>query len=352
MKNDYREQLDHLYFSQEQKAQMVDRLLHTQAQPAAPCRQRAPLRRIAAIGIAAALVFTMGAGATVVYNKLASEAFSGVFGTAQTEIVDKIGRPIGASATSNGVTITADAIIGDKYHYAITYTIQKDNGTAFDFDPADVVNGKYLPLMFGEWDTDIGWNSGRHGSSYFYDADPNDNAIQYVEMMETGEKLTHRTAKAKFKNLRLLTENEDRVIAEGKWSLKFDLNFEDASISLPAGQTMDLHGMAATIDEITLSPIALRVDYTVDEEVQWDEQAESGRESAHDREQMLRYFESVSIILTKTDGTTIDLSNAGGGVKPRNGKTICQKGSVFEEIVPLEEIDHITVNGIEIPVHN
>ena len=43
--------------------------------------------------------------------KSAAEAFAPIFGgsAAQTEIIDKIGYPIGASDTDHGVTITADA---------------------------------------------------------------------------------------------------------------------------------------------------------------------------------------------------------------------------------------------------
>ena len=50
-------------------------------------------------------------------------------GPAETEIIDRIGYPIGASATSNGVTITADAIMGDTYSYAIVYSIRQDDGS-------------------------------------------------------------------------------------------------------------------------------------------------------------------------------------------------------------------------------
>lgn len=37
--------------------------------------------------------------------------------------------PHRASATSNGVTITADAIMGDTYSYAIVYSIRRDDGS-------------------------------------------------------------------------------------------------------------------------------------------------------------------------------------------------------------------------------
>ena len=202
----------------------------------------------------------------------------------------------------------------------------------------------------------MGYFGGAHGSSYFYDADPADNAIQYVETREISDgEVRGHAVRAKFSDLCVYAENdtgelERRVIAEGDWSLKFNLDFEDTSVSLPAGQTFELNGMNAVIDEITLSPLALRVDYTVDSTVQWDENAQSGRQSEHDSAQMHKYFESVQILVNRKDGASIDLSNAGGSIRPEGGKTVCQKGDIFTEIIPIEEIASLTVAGMEIPV--
>lgn len=355
---EYTEAMAGLQFSDEAKARMVQNLLDAQEKAtdnvvAMPRGRKRRLPRIAAVGVAAAVVLTVGASATGVL-KTASEAFQGVFGpTADTEIIDQIGRPVGASDTSGGVTVTADAIIGDKYHYAITYSIVKDDGTAFDIDLTNTVGNGVLPLTFEESDCTLsGYLGGTHGGSYFFDADPADNAIQYVETREIsdGEARGH-TVRAKFKDLCVYDDEMNRVLlAEGDWSFKFNLDFEDTSVSLPAGQTFDLNGMTATIDEITLSPLALRVDYTVDSEVQWDENAQSGRQSDHDSEQMNRYFESVQILVNKADGTSLDLSLAGGSISPEGGKTICQKGEIFSEIIPLEDIVSVTVQGIDIPV--
>lgn len=355
---EYTEAMAGLQFSDEAKARMVQNLLDAQEKAtdnvvAMPRGRKRRLPRIAAVGVAAAVVLTVGASATGVL-KTASEAFQGVLGpTADTEIIDQIGRPVGASDTSGGVTVTADAIIGDKYHYAITYSIVKDDGTAFDIDLTNTVGNGVLPLTFEESDCTLsGYLGGTHGGSYFFDADPADNAIQYVETREisNGEVRGH-TVRAKFKDLCVYDDEMNRVLlAEGDWSFKFNLDFEDTSVSLPAGQTFDLNGMTATIDEITLSPLALRVDYTVDSEVQWDENAQSGRQSDHDSEQMNRYFESVQILVNKADGTSLDLSLAGGSISPEGGKTICQKGEIFSEIIPLEDIVSVTVQGIDIPV--
>ena len=355
---EYTEAMAGLQFSDEAKARMVQNLLDAQEKAtdnvvAMPRGRKRRLPRIAAVGVAAAVVLTVGASATGVL-KTASEAFQGVFGpTADTEIIDQIGRPVGASDTSGGVTVTADAIIGDKYHYAITYSIVKDDGTAFDIDLTNTVGNGVLPLTFEESDCTLsGYLGGTHGGSYFFDADPADNAIQYVETREisNGEVRGH-TVRAKFKDLCVYDDEMNRVLlAEGDWSFKFNLDFEDTSVSLPAGQTFDLNGMTATIDEISLSPLALRVDYTVDSEVQWDENAQSGRQSDHDSAQMQKYFESVQILVNKADGTNIDLSYAGGSISPEGGKTVCQKGDIFSEIVALEDVVSVTVQGIEIPV--
>ena len=85
-------------------------------------------RALLAACLAAALA--VGAGASGVL-KSAAEVFAPIFGgsAAQTEVIDKIGHPIGAGDTDNGVTITADAIIGDTYNAAIVYTIRRDDGT-------------------------------------------------------------------------------------------------------------------------------------------------------------------------------------------------------------------------------
>lgn len=346
---EYNSAMDELRFSKEAKENMINRLMETEENKTTRRTRRSFMRPVT-IGVAAALVLTIGASATGVL-KSAGEAFAGVFGgVADTEIIDKIGRPIGASDTDNGVTITADAIVGDKYHYAITYSIEKEDGTPFDIDLSDNIEGR-LPLGFQKWDENVGHMGGSHGSAYFYDANPDDNAIQYVSMMETDSEIPRGTAKVSLENLRYMgKEGKAQTLIEGKWNLKFQMDYEDTSVSLPAGQSFVLNGMDATIDAVTLSPIAIRVDYTVDSEVQWDKDAESGKRSEHDRAQDEKYFESMQIALNKKDGTKIELSGLGGSIEPKNGKTVCQKGSVLEEIIPLEEIASVTVQGIEIPL--
>ena len=199
MSNRYRDSMDRLHFTQEQKQEMVDRLM--EAGPVSSVRRPLRFRRFAAVGVAAALALSLGvAGATGALGS-AGDAFAGLFGggPAETEIIDRIGYPIGASATSNGVTITADAIMGDTYSYAIVYSIRRDDGSPLVSDEtlaAGAERDGLLPLRFRNYGTQVRTSGGgAHGSSWFYDADPADNAIQFVEMMTQDQPLKPGTAR-------------------------------------------------------------------------------------------------------------------------------------------------------------
>ena len=87
----YHDTMDQLRFTPEQKEDMVDRLMAAEA--AAP-RRVLPLRRLAAVGVAAALVLSLGAaGATGALGDVGA-AFFAIFGSsAQTEVIDRIGYP-------------------------------------------------------------------------------------------------------------------------------------------------------------------------------------------------------------------------------------------------------------------
>ena len=385
---EYKNALDELHFSEEAKNRMVERLMERAEQPAPRRVRRFP--RIAAVGVAAALVLSIGAGASGVL-KSASEVFAGVFGpTADTEIIDQIGRPIGASDTSNGVTVTADAILFDGYNYLISYTIEKDDGSAFDCTK-NPDTGLY-DLGWKHSDSTIGRGvDGATGSSYFYDADPSDNAIQYVETMSYNDTVqTGGTAKLTLSDLSVMNSEtgEMQTIAKGSWRLKFKLEADNSAVELPAGQSIDVNGRSATVDTIVLSPIGYHVVYTVDGEatfdtlydengeeipqengrepagacsvispigyhVVYDENGEevpqeSGREPAGVSSTWESY--AAKLLITKTDGTVLDFSDCGGSMDPHDGKTVCTRQGTFDTVIPLDDIASVTIGSVSIPI--
>lgn len=353
----YNSALDELRFSEEAKSRMVNRLMAAAEQPVAIHRVRR-FPRIAAVGVAAALVLSIGAGATGVF-KSASDAFAGVFGpTADTEIIDQIGHPIGASDTAGGVTVTADAILFDGYNYLISYTLEKEDGSAFDCTK-NPDTGLY-DLYWKRSDSTIGRGvDGASGSSYFYDENPSDNAIQYVETMSYNDAVqTGGTVKITLHDLQEFSnDGTESTLVKGTWSLKFKLDAGNSAKELPAGQTIEVNGLSASVDKVVISPIGYHVVYTVDGEATFDTlydengeeiPQESGREPASVSSTWESY--SAKLLVTKTDGTVLDFSDYGGSMDPHDGNTVCTRQGTFDTILPLDEVASVTIGDTTIPV--
>lgn len=63
------------------------------------------------------------------------------------------------------------------------------------------------------------------------------------------------------------------------------------------------------------------------------------------------YFRSLPVVVTLTDGSTIDLTNNSLSAGSNgDGKLICQKGTVFDSILPFDEIASVTVGDMVFPV--
>lgn len=342
---EYRQELSALHYTPEQKARIARAALYAPAQPQLRPRKRPMVRRTVLIAAAAASILVVSAAASGAL-KTAVEALAPIFGgeVAQTEVIDKIGRPIGASATDNGVTITADAIMGDMHNAAVVYTIRRDDGQPML--PEGVTADALLTKGSG---ADIQVQGGSHGSAWFTEEE--DGSLLYIQTITADGAINKGTATAEFEDILYWSDaaEEPVTLAEGHWKFSFSIDYEDSSVTLGGGETFRQDDITFTVDEVTVSPFAVRTAYTADSEVQWTN-AESGRLPQEDSLQMQRYMENVEILLTKTDGTVIDLSNSGGSLQPDDGKTVCTKGKVFDEIIPLEEIASVSVGGIEYPV--
>lgn len=367
MDDKYKEAMGRLRFSEEEQRQILrnltlahdgeqtEPLSSVQLPPRATRGGRLPLRYAAACAAALLLVVGIGGGAyasgtLMGVNALIDDLFGGP--PAQTQVVDRIGRPIGASASSNGVTITADAIVGDRANYAIVFTISKDDGTAFEGIGA-LENG-LLPLGFsGPSGILVDGMNSANGSSFFYDADPADNAIQYVEKMSVssdGDNIIGRTAHIELKDLSMFADNGRHIIGEGTWRMKFEIDYEDTSVELASGQEFDLNGMSATIDSASISPIALTLKYTVLGTMSWNGQG-SGKLLDHNESQMDRFL-SFPIVVNMKDGTIIELnsSDGGGGTQAKGELTSCNKSIMFDTLMDIDAIASVTVNGATIPL--
>ena len=337
--------LDHLHFSDEQKARMVDHLMQAQ-QAGQPARKhRRPLRRRVVAPLAGAAVLTVGAGAA--YMGLASGAFAAVFGTEETEIIDKIGYPVGVSDTDAGFTITADAIMGDKYSVNIIYTITADDGRELHAD-----------RMLAE-DTLEFQRSGMGGSTWFADDTPGDNQVQYIMQYTVDDEngLRQGRATAEFTKLQEWNPETEQaeVIAEGKWKLRFDMRYEDIGTSV-IDQPVAVQAEAGTamLRAVYLSPLGFRItaDYPevnaqTQQEIDSFEMPESGREPQNTPYEKLT---GLDIFLTLKDGTKLDLGTCMGSSCDLKTREIVLRDTFRDQVIPLDQMESITIENVTLPV--
>lgn len=343
--SEYRREMDALRFTSEQKARLTA-VVGAAAEEGARAARR-PMRRVAAAAVVLAAVFALGGGAAAA--GLVGNFFAPVFGTSHTEVVNKIGRPIGACVTDGGVTITADAIIGDKYNACVVYTIRRADGS-----PLGLPEGVPASMLSFEQSSLNLHGASSHGASWFFTESESDGgAVQYVEEISVDSSLNLARARADFHNLQYFDQSAGKqvTLCSGDWTLGFDMSYEDSSVALPAGETFTQNGIGFTVTGVSVSPVGLHVEYEADGEADLtDDSSGDGRESPRIKETTDRYLRGISVVLTKKDGSTLDLTDFGGSVKPAGGRTACVKSGVFREIVPIGDIRSVSVGGTEIPV--
>lgn len=362
--NEYINNYDNLSFTAEQKAQIAAcAAKEAKASHHKTNRSFYSLSKIAAVIACLISVLTITAEAAGIPTPLSS-ILAPIFGgrVAQTEVIDKIGHPIDAKDTDNGITISANAIIGDEYNACIAFTISRDDGTALlpeHMEANDLMQCLFLDVSFSP----VG---SYHGHMWYADTTPGDHEVQLVYAISSVEPLSKGTCTVTISNRPTTDENEEETFAsgdlsytnnksemiKGRWKFRFDVDYEDTAVTLGNGETFQQDDMNFTIREVRISPIAFSVSYDVDEEVHWSNES-SGRLPVDDKLQWELFSENVQIVLTKKDGTLLDLStHSGGSVGAREGFTHCVKSAVFGEVIPLEELESITVGGIVYPINN
>lgn len=339
----YRETMTGLSFSPEQKKAMTEELL-----AAVQTETRRFPRRTLVIAIAALLTLTVTAGAT---GNLPSVAkfFAGIFGSdpAQTEIIDQIGRPIGASATADGYTITADAILGDNYNYTVIYSVQREDGQPMpELKYAQQEGDSYQFYGFKDDPRFV-----------FFDADPADDSIQFKYSTSAPSEIKKGWTTVKLENLTLHTgisaysdnQETERLLAAGPWELTFRLDYEDASVSLTEGDVFHHNGAEVALTSVVLSPLSLNVAYTLDFEI--DTSIHGDPFDNTEDIPVDRYVDSLPLVLTFKDGTTKELTEEmSSNVGNKGGKAHISKNARFSEIIPPSTVESITIGDVTLPV--
>jgi len=260
-----------------------------------------------------------------VVNGYVSNLLAPLFGGAQTEIVDKIGKPIGATVTADGYTLTADAVIGDQYNVAIVYTLSRDDGQP-------IPEGTH----FAEWDTDIIWGASGGGSLTQVKNEEDPSKLHFIESWSRESPLIGRYVSAYFSGLEIYNENgEDIPIADGPWELKYTLRYEDTSVNVPVNalKVTDASGEKYQINKILISNVGLRLDGVLFDP-QWREEPP---------------FRDFVVSVRTKDGTItlLDDTNGGAGYSFGDKTAKFHFNAMFEIPFELKEIEALIICGTE-----
>ena len=297
--------------------------------PSAP--RRRPLR--AALILAAAAVLLATTVSAEVTAGTVSNLLAPLYGGAQTELVDGIGCPVDASATVGGYTLTADAVIGDRYNIAVVYTLTRDDGAPLP-----------TSLSFDDHETSVRRGSGGGSLSYLPGEEP--NQLRIVEEW-TGDSnlLFRRNARVVFRDLYGADPEtrEETLLVEGEWELRFALRYRDATVSVPVEDltVTGAGGGAYQVKKILLSPLGVHMDLDI---------PNTGQTEDPD----FRILKDFTVSLRLTDGSVRGLGNANFGYGGALDDEVLNGdyGAFFDLPIPLDEIAALDICGVQVPVEN
>lgn len=371
--NDYRHALEHISFTDNAKQHMANSIAQSVASSDAATAQsnfngtrrkpriaRHPVRTVARIAaVTAVLAIVIGGAGTAMATgvlPLPSDMLSDIFDgpASQTEIIDRIGRPVGASCSNNGVTVTADAIMGDKDMVTIAYTLTFDDPAALKKLSEPGENGTIAGSVDGNVYVD--GEHGGQGQSWLIDKNPNDSSIQYFAQVSVESPgLMGRTVRTHINSLVVPRAGKElpeyKKILTGPWDLKFQLNYEDTSVTIPAPKSVNFNGTKATIQEATVSCVGVSVRYNIDRSIEHDNN--SGKMSQN-MEESMDAVGNIPLIVTFKDGHVEDATSHSGyfANKLDNGTTDVHKTWPFSQVCDTDKIASVQIGDTVIPMNS
>ncbi len=371
--NDYRHALEHISFTDNAKQHMANSIAQSVASSDAATAQsnfngtrrkpriaRHPVRTVARIAaVTAVLAIVIGGAGTAMATgvlPLPSDMLSDIFDgpASQTEIINRIGRPVGASCSNNGVTVTADAIMGDKDMVTIAYTLTFDDPAALKKLSEPGENGTIAGSVDGNVYVD--GEHGGQGQSWLIDKNPNDSSIQYFAQFSVESPgLMGRTVRTHINSLVVPRAGKElpeyKKILTGPWDLKFQLNYEDTSVTIPAPKSVNFNGTKATIQEATVSCVGVSVRYNIDRSIEHDNN--SGKMSQN-MEESMDAVGNIPLIVTFKDGHVEDATSHSGyfANKLDNGTTDVHKTWPFSQVCDTDKIASVQIGDTVIPMNS
>lgn len=343
------------------------------------------VRRLIAIAAVLALVFAlaMGANAATGFFSPFLTMFSSLFGgeSNQLELMEQLGRPIGVRDSKNGITISADALLSDGENAVVLYTVSRDDGKPLV--SSEETRGDHLHFgLHGEGQGSIEHPIGLGSlGNKFLDEKRGQNAVHYLGCYTAPngfpEKMTIQfgslglwdTENAKW--FPIYSDSAEET-ASPFWELEIPFDSGESAVKTvsPEKTSFSANGESFAITDIKISPISLSVEYEVTSATPSNHAASVSEKTSEDgtakigeyHDDTRAFTADMTLILRKKSGEEIHLDTVVDemGFETPSGNTftlwdqdkyICRFGGILPEIVPIDEMDCIIFNDLEIPVN-
>lgn len=356
---DYKEWMNREYFSKTEKEDMVKKLMHSNEDAEGKAEsgrvsgrywtmQRAGLKGAVAACLAGCLLVTGVAGASAAgLLKPVSDVFADVFHLTDgnEKLAQEMGASLGKSAVSNGIRVTADAMIVDKYTNAVVFSVEREDGK---------------PLGAGKKLTSDSWgfegievkglekgNSGSWGSYQSYDEDPTDAAVQYMMINTYDNKMAGDKMFVRLTDLYNFASdgaNKNYTI-EGEWELEIPVQeATNASVTLGTDQTIQIKGHTFSIDSIELSPLSYHMTCSA--------KKDGGSAKANAKlDELDNLLTENPVTLELKDGKKLCLDEVGCSLSDDGNRLEYTSATTFNTLIPLENMKSIHIGETEIAVH-
>lgn len=233
----------------------VQRALEKANSSTKPRRRGAASRMLLAAALVVALLVT--SVSAEINSGTVTNLLAPYFGSARTELLEKFGRPVGASASADGYTITADAIIGDRGCMQIIYTLTREDGQP-------------IPERVKFLDIDYAIPGSSTSCSTVYprqiSSSPSRGRFYQKFFAEFG---FSRKVRVSFGRLVASDDPDQESLAEGPWELSFVRRYPDTTRSVPVnGLTVtEQSGQRLHIRTLSFSCLGLTITGTTESDV-------------------------------------------------------------------------------------
>ncbi|MCR5835144.1 MAG: DUF4179 domain-containing protein [Lachnospiraceae bacterium] len=250
-------------------------------------------------------------------------------------IANNMGKALDMSVEDGGIKVTADAILRDSHQICVIYTITRTDGKSFDFDGKPCTE-----LWFDEIEEinskDNSEDNG--GESGIIEEESSSNSIKFFIISrfdeEIGSKVDIHMANMQFYTDNMYTPSKT---IKGNWdfSIPTDFDYEDSTVNLANGQKLNIAGYDTQLESLAISPVGFYFS------INFDSLDKGGSEIIKDVEK------TGNFILHLKSGEIVEFNGISGPRCKADGTISFRINGCFEEMIPLDEMDKITLCGYE-----